>query len=42
MDLLGPFFVGLYDWQTVQLCVGSLVAGGVGVEPSVNVDARPL
>ena len=42
MDLLGPLLVRLDDGQGVQLHVGRLLAGRVAVQPSVDVDARPL
>jgi hypothetical protein len=42
VDLLGPLLVGLDDGQGVELGVGRAFAGGVAVQPAVDVDARPL
>jgi hypothetical protein len=42
VDLLGPLLVRLDDGEGVELGVGGLLAGSVAVEPSVDVDARPL
>lgn len=40
--LLSPILFCFYDRQAVQLRIASLLAGGVVVQPSVDVDARPL
>lgn len=42
MYLLGPFLVSLDDGQTVQLCIARFFTRGVAVQPSIDMNPRPL